>query len=347
MATFSLEKALASRVVLLSGDEDALRKRALAEILAAIEDPDGFDREHFESDSPAGKWLASASTIPFLSERRVVIVRRILRADMSELSPDKLKALPASSMLILVADEEASDSNREKGGSKGKWEALVDQGGGYVSKLSTPPGAASQQLKAEATRLGKQITPRALDLLLDMTGGNLTRGLDELDKLALLVGTGSQIREEDVRMVAVPSREWRVFTLVDEVLDRNIAGAFTQLQILLEGAKSDDAVFSSLIPTFHWTLRMLFQAVTLKEAGLTLSKISEEDASKLPTKNNLQKAHPFVAKKMERMAARLTSHRAAKLLKILGDADARMRGAETKYSTAETLERMTLEMAAV
>ena len=110
---FSAPEALKRTIVLLSGEEHELRRRALTAILAELgPSDDDFDREEFDAGSSDYlTWMGSASTVPFLSERRVVIVRHILRQDPDDV---KLPDLPPSALLVLVADEEAGDDDKQR-----------------------------------------------------------------------------------------------------------------------------------------------------------------------------------------------------------------------------------------
>jgi hypothetical protein len=112
--SFSAAKALASRVIMLSGEEEALRRRALTEILRLATEDGDFDLQTFEAgDAEPGEWIASAGTSPFLSARRTVVVRHLLRRDEID-GIGGLKTLPESALLVLVADEESGDESKQR-----------------------------------------------------------------------------------------------------------------------------------------------------------------------------------------------------------------------------------------
>ena len=70
------KKTIETPVVLISGDESALRKHAVEQLFEAANiQPDDFDLQIFEGDSDPTDWLASVGTAPFLAERRTVVVR--------------------------------------------------------------------------------------------------------------------------------------------------------------------------------------------------------------------------------------------------------------------------------
>ncbi|RYG86987.1 hypothetical protein EON77_02890, partial [bacterium] len=196
-----IDKALKSSVVLLHGEEEALRRRALADLLAAAGvGPDDFDLATIVADaSPVAEWIASASTSPFLAERRVVVVRNVLRIDPRLVSSEKanrpardrfvadLKSLPASGLLVLVADEESGSDDRLRrlGSARTALAKIVEEAGGTSAEFKADPKAAKTVIGSELTRLNRRMSPAAMDALLAMTGGSASRAMEEIEKLAL------------------------------------------------------------------------------------------------------------------------------------------------------------------
>ena len=134
--SFVAEKALQHRVIMLAGDEEALRRRALGEILVAANiQNDDFDLESLAADTlnPVD-WYASVSTSPFLGERRTTIIRHLLRCDVEKLKGTDLSKLPPTSLLILVADDESGTEDRQRTlkTARTNWAKVVTKSGGVV-----------------------------------------------------------------------------------------------------------------------------------------------------------------------------------------------------------------------
>src|SRR5947209_8185433 len=130
------DKALTFQIVMLSGSEDRMRMAALNELLTAASGGDDFDLEVFIADSSTpSQWYGSASTAPFLSPRRTVVVRNILRKDPKEV---QLQTLPQTGLLVLVADDEGGDADKQRRVDtwKKSWGNLVAKSGGTVIELS-------------------------------------------------------------------------------------------------------------------------------------------------------------------------------------------------------------------
>ncbi len=350
--SFDPTEALKHRCVLLSGAEDVLRMRALAEIVRRSTAGEDFDLQTFVAgDADVMEWLGSAATAPFLGERRTVVVRNVLREDEPQEAfgekGERLASLPETAALVLVVDDEPGDDQRQQRllAIRKSLEAVVKKGGGLVLTFASDPAKARATVKAEAARLGTSITDRAADTLLEMVGGNLSRSFEELEKLAVYAGIEPQITEADVRAVAVPSREWQVFKLVDALVAGRVSEATRQMRILIGSAKAEEAAFSRVLPMLDRQLRLVWQARSCIEAKCSPPDVSEAVASEFPEKNNLLGEKDFVQRNAMREARKLTHAQLARCFRAVADADEALKGLKASFSGIDTLERMVLEMA--
>jgi DNA polymerase III subunit delta len=331
---------------MLSGEEDALRMRALQELTAAATLEDDFDLQMMDGgDSEPVHWSASAGTSPFLSSRRTVIVRHLLRCD--DIETVGWSNLPETALLVLVADDEGGDESKQSrlGTLRGKWEKAVKAAGGYIEEFKTDPKQLLESIRQESSRLGKKMSPKAAETLAEMCGGSLSRALDELEKLALFAGSGEQISEMDVRNVAMPSRDWNVFRMVDAAITGDAAEALRQLRILVgSSTKAEEAAFSRILPTLHRQLKLIWQARILIEARADIENVPESVTRQLPDNPSLLKQAPFVRGKAMRAAKNANFDQLAECLKLVGDADAKLKGMLPSYTGMETLEQMLLRM---
>lgn len=347
----TVAQAANDRVVMLTGDESALRRRALDEILQRVGvAPDDFDVESTDGDAgSAADWIASAGVSPFLAPRRVVIVRHLLRADPDRVDAKALASLPEGGLLLLVADDErdADDRTSKSARWRDKWKKLVAASGGAVVEFDANPRTALAGIKPEIAKTGKQMSDRAIEVLLEMCGGSLSRAMDELDKLVLFVGDAPQVREGDVRRIVVPSREWNVYRMVDAVVENDVPEALRQLRTLVTNqAKAEDAAFSRILPTMSRQLRLVWQARLCIEANCSAQDPTPEVRALLPDKDPITKLPPYRVGSVMSAARKASFPRLSRCLALLSDADARFKGILDGYSAMETLERLILEMAA-
>ncbi len=349
---FPAEAAAAGRLVLLGKGEEALRQQAFHELIkAAGIEKDDFDLSTFIGDESSPlDWFHAAGTSPFLSERRTVVVRQVLRFDIEKLGKTDFSQLPEFSRLILVADEENGDDDKQRRlqTAAGKWVKIVESAGGQHYSFESDPKAAKEELKLEVARMGKTMSDQALSNLVEMTGGSFSRGVGELAKLELYVGDQKQIRDSDVRDVVMPSREWNVFKMVDSVFQGNVPEALRQLRILTGSVnKAEDAAFSRILPTIGRHLRLLWQARACVEANVTVPSAVVGGVKVLPSKNSLSKEQPYRIAPVMATAKKLTFKQLELCFGILADTDARLKGSLEGFSALDSLERMLLEMSTV
>ena len=344
------EKALTSPLILISGDESALRRLALDQILERLEmKPDDFDLQSFEGDSEPIDWVASAGTSPFLAERRVVIVRHLLRCDPDR-AKSAIKGLPATALLILLADDENGDEDRQRrlASTRKSWEKLVKDAGGQTIDCKIQTGALKDMVRSEFALAEKRITDRALDILSEMCAGSASRALEEVPKLVAYVEPEKVIQESDVREVVMPSREWNVFKLVDSVVDGDVGESLRQLRILVgTPTKAEDAAFRNILPQLTRSLRMIWQARVCADAGVQPANAPESVKASFLSKPNLMTEHEFVRGKAIRAAKRINLVQITQMLRLVSDADAQLKGQLPNFTAMETLEQTVLQMAEV
>ncbi|MDX2066422.1 MAG: DNA polymerase III subunit delta [Fimbriimonadaceae bacterium] len=342
-----IEKAAKSSLVLLAGNEPALQLKFLDDLLARV----GVSRQDFDVESVDANavgprdWVGSAATIPFMAERRVVVVRHLLRRDPKDADGSGLDRLPASALMILVADDENMEDQTMATRLR-NWTAAVKAAKGFQYDSTLAGDKARSELRKIAEAGGVPMSGPACDLLLEMSGGKFSRAAEELDKLVLFCRGKKAIQESDVREIVVPSREWNVFAMIDGLIHNQVSAAVGQLRIMVGNKrKADAATFGQVLPQTGRALRLLWQARVCIEAGVSPGSATEAVRQAFPTRPNLANEKEFVQRKMMSAAQRVTLPKLAECFQIYADTDSRLKGALAAYDKHDTLELMLLEMA--
>lgn len=340
---FDVGRALAHQVVLLTGDEEALRLSALNELVRAASEGDDFDVETFLGDTSSPKqWLASCGTAPFLSPRRVAVVRNVLRnEDHADLGKPEL---PETALLVLVADEETSSDDRKWGTRATSWAKAVDKAG-LVCKFSVDAKAFASYIQQAASDHDKKFSSSALNLFSEMTSQNLSHALGELDKLVLYSGENPQITDHDVRAVVVPSREYNIFGLVDAVLGGKGGAALEQLRLMMgNNPKVEGPAMRDVFPNLSRQFRLIWQARLILDAGGRQTSIPKAASDMFPSHQNFLSQKEYPQKLAIRAAERLSLRQIGRCLDVLVMAESRMKGLEPAFSSQDALEMMVLEL---
>ena len=257
---FDAKKVCKKPLVLLTGTEGVYRRAALEEILSAVlEGQDDEEALVFTADEKSPlEWVGSASSVPFLSDRRVVVVRNLSRVDPAKEWTEKpkskdhpfvkeLRALPETALLILVLDDEAGDEDKQRRLTTvgARWIEIVRSAGGEIPETEPKKGDVSAEMQRIAKERGKQMTKATAGLLSEMVGGSATIGMAELEKVLLYVGDSQTVTDRDVLEAVAPEQDYNVYQLVDAIVAGDSGTALKQVRTLVSrNSKIQGQMFS-------------------------------------------------------------------------------------------------------
>jgi DNA polymerase-3 subunit delta len=213
---------------------------------------------------------AVVGTVPFLAEKRLVIIEGLLgrfevggkpRRRKKTAPPaekeaehksfaDCLASIPEGTVLVLV-------DGKVKGANP-----LLKQLSPQAKVLSFPllkDERLRQWIKQGVAEQGATISPEAVDLLAKLVGGNLWVMSSEINKLALFA-SGRRIEVEDIKSVVSSAQETSVFAMVDAILDSKAGVAERLLEQLLERGAST----AYLLAMLARQVRLIVQAGALR-----------------------------------------------------------------------------------
>lgn len=345
-----IEEALKHSVVLIEGSEDMLRRKALNELLHASGiGADDFDCESLNADEQSMiEWIGAASTIPFLSERRTVIVRNLLRylpEDQSKLK--MLKDVPATGRLILVTDEDPLNAERTKK-EKTSWAKAVKDANGHTITCEIEQAKLAEEFIAHAKGLGKGMSRPAAAQLADMVSGSYSRGIGEVEKLSLYIGDAPEIREADVKASVAATHEWNIWALLDAVRVKRVGEAVRQLRIVnASNKKMADIAISSVLPQFTRYFRLLWQARVAVDAGVNPASVPKEIAAQFPSKPNWTEEKPGTTNRIIPQARKVNLDQIERCFAEIRLADSMLKGIEPAASDEDTMERLIMRLAEI
>lgn len=329
-------------ILALTSAEPFLRLRRLGE-LRALAGEDGFDLvETSGQDVRAIELMDTARGLPFLGERKVVIVRNAERIPLGEREriAERLPELDARSLVVFVIEPDDEQKGLPK--TDPLMKAIAKHGA--IEEAKADKAQVTAELRTRAAELEVTLDPAAARVLLEMTSEHITTAIAELEKCALYVGAGGKITEDVVRTVATPSRDFQVFKMLDAICSGNAALALQQLEDLLSsGAKPEAAAFRFVFPLLHRQLRLLYQACACREWGIK----DEESDPIAPARHSwadVARKGGYQRDKFRSLAQRLSLKEVASLFDLLLRADAELKGQTPSVSARESLERTVVEM---
>ena len=240
-------------------------KEALVELRSGVGSPDLQDVNTTEltaSEVTLPLLMNACSTVPFLADRRLIIVDGLL-SSMERRQParrgrrttertgpqddagppnqwrslgESLTHLPPTTDLVFTEGPLRRDNPLLRD------LAPIAQ----VRDFPSPTGADLERwITQRVSQHGAAIAPDATQLLADVVGPDLWAQNSEIEKLTLY-RYGQQIRSEDVGAVVSSAKEASVFAAVDAVLERRSGQALQLITRLLDGGGTVSYVLAML-----------------------------------------------------------------------------------------------------
>ena len=255
--------------------DDYLAAQEIAALKAALGDPEmaSLNIAELQGDkSSAAEILAQANMMPFLSERRMLIVTGYLAwlAKRMKASKDEgsaahqeaatflaaLANLPDTCDLLLVEPALDADNALRKGFSLGEGAAKRAVAG--LTQIARQPGVQAHSLRApereqdivawvgqRAQQLGIKIAPPAVQLLARFVGSDLRRMVNEVEKLSVHAGVRT-ITPEDVRLLVADTSEEKSWTLTGAIEERDSKKAFRSLAELQQDGLPEMVILAAI-----------------------------------------------------------------------------------------------------
>jgi len=328
----------------LHGDDEFGIDEAVRQIRASLgEDAAESNTVEFEGRNfKPGEVEAAARTVPFLADRRVVLVRGLLRrldttnADRQQEGPaaaqmatagweklgELLGGLPDTTELVFI-DPFSTTRNRKLKANGGALRALKSSDALDISVFTAPRGrAVGDWIRTRVMSEGVQASPSAIARLADLVGPNLRLLNQEIQKLSLYAN-GRVIQPDDVDLMVAPAREANIFAAVDAILERRPGMAMKALYQLLD----DGASVQYILTMLTRQTRMLILARHLRERGVDEGEIG----------NRIGLRAAFALRKTLDQAGRFSHEYLASAHRGLGEAD-------LSYKSGEVRDRVALEM---
>ncbi|MCL2236478.1 MAG: DNA polymerase III subunit delta [Defluviitaleaceae bacterium] len=186
-------------------------QKRLVEALAP--DANSFNMEVLDGKTPAKDIIASAETLPFMAEHRLIILKNTGlfetgRKDDAEALAKYIPDIPETTVILFA---------EEKVDKRGKLYKRVKESG-LVMEAATPSEAdlADWAMKMCASR-GKKLGRAAAAHMMRSTTLDMQLLHNELEKLIAHAGDGEEITVADIDAVCTKSLDVKIFAMMDAV----------------------------------------------------------------------------------------------------------------------------------
>ena len=237
-----IEKGLPGPVYYLWSEENVFLEDSLARCVEAAIDPDNVDFNYdvFYPSSEPQEILDAASTLPFMTQRRVVVIK-----DFHQFKAPAVKALtqyldePSESTCMIILSQKAP-----KKALKFKWK---------IFSLNMREGEIPVWLKQVAARKKVKLTNDAVENLIEFVGYDAGLLMMEVEKLCLS-GSGS-ITGKDVVSSTSMMRTFTPFDLLDSLISGQKTRSFRILKTMFSGSSMEAPV---ILGTLNWHYKQFY-----------------------------------------------------------------------------------------
>lgn len=235
-------------VYLFEGVEENIKLSALQALRKALL-PEGME-ELNESlmDAPTtDAIIAACETLPFLSEKRLIIVRDhpalFGRAEADERLIDYLPHVPESAVLIFLC--------LGKPDGRKKLYGAIRKHGSIVSFSPLTEQELNAWIIKTFAAMGKSVDPATASLLAFTVGTDTALLHQEIEKLSAFAGERESVTQEDVHRIAARSAECTVFEMVDAVVAGQQGKAFGLLRDMLATGSDRVGILAMLLRQYR------------------------------------------------------------------------------------------------
>lgn len=268
-------------IYLLYGEDELAIAERVTEFVARMGDSPAAQMNISRLDGRSTSFdelMTAVSAMPFLTERRLVVLTHPLAYGSNVAMREKFKGLldkiPPTTALILVENGPLTDEVERRKGKINWLEEWAQNAGERVSLKyhGLPQGAAfTQWIQKRARESGGQFTPQAAERLVTLIGDDILLADQEIRKLLIYVNFGRAVEAEDVELLTASVREGNIFTLVDAVGERKGREAMGMLrQLLVE--QEPFQIWAMIIRQF----RLLLQAREILDEGGNEGEVSRQ-----------------------------------------------------------------------
>lgn len=293
---------------------DAILKHALEE-----HEKDFNQSILYGKDTDATSLIAEAKGYPMMAERRVVVLKEAQDfRGMEDLLP--YFEAPSEQTVFVINYKYKNYDSRKKSIKAAQKNGLV------FKSAKVPEYKLADWIGSYVKNKGFRITPKATMLLAEFLGNDLSKIINELEKLSILVEAGTTINEIHIEENIGISKDYNVFELVNAISVRDVPKALKIVDYFDHNPKATSiiVVISNLFNHFSRLMKIHFMENKSKDAIA--------GALRVP---------PFVANQMLASAKIYNPKKLASNISILHEFDLKSKGINnSSFSEGELMKEM-------
>jgi DNA polymerase-3 subunit delta len=216
---------------LYAGQETFLLEEELSRLKDSLGDGASMNLATYNAEEGLNinEILDLCNTLPFLSERRIIVIRnagRIPEKDLAAILAYLKNPSETTTLILTLEGEKPSDKLLKQ---------LPENTGVARFEPLKNKTELVRWITDRATTRGKKIDRDAATLLADMTGANMWFLATEIEKLCLYIASRSSITISDVQDLVLRTHEPSIFSFLDSLFEKKKDALYKLYEIELAG----------------------------------------------------------------------------------------------------------------
>ena len=238
---------------LFEGAEEYIKQQALKQLCAKLLPP-GLEEMNLTdlTDPDPDALIASAETLPFMGEKRLVIIRECSLITSGRKAEDERKAeaiteylsrIPPSACLIFYVQGKAD--------GRKKLYTLLKKKNAIVDFSPMNDAECADWARKAMRRMGKNLSAEAAGQLVFTVGRDAALLRQEMEKLCAYMDDRTDVLSEDIDAVCTRSTECTVFQMVDAQVAGKNDTAFALLRDMVRAGENRVGILAMLLRQYR------------------------------------------------------------------------------------------------
>lgn len=196
----------------------------------------------YGKDADWAQVINACKRYPVFAEKQVVILKEAQHMNQIEKLLSYIDK-PLSSTIFIVAHKDKNVDGRSALAKALKTKAVV------VSTKKMYDNKLPEWVMGWVAERGYQISPKAVQIIVDHIGNDLSRIQNELEKLIVNLGDRKKMTEDDIEKFIGISKEYNAFEFQDAIAQKNFSKAIKMIQFFESNHKA--APIQLILPTLY------------------------------------------------------------------------------------------------
>lgn len=238
---------------LFEGAEEYIKQQALKQLCAKLL-PAGLEEMNLTdlTDPDADSLIAAAETLPFMADKRVVVVRECSLISSGKKAEDEKKVEAITEYLSHLSPTTCLVFYvKGKADGRKKLYTLLKKKNAIVDFSPMNDAECADWARKAMRRMGKNLSADAAGQLVFTVGRDAALLRQEMEKLSSYLDERTDVLPEDIDAVCTRSTECTVFQMVDAQVAGNNDTAFALLRDMVRSGESRVAVLAMLLRQYR------------------------------------------------------------------------------------------------